>query len=193
MPEGAHHEDLRNLKAFRDYASRNAASWYQFVNGPRGCELGNGELHLVTGCDKTTSWGIASYNNNMQSDRTEDGPVLTFLTVAGDHRYPLRTTYSWEHDGMAEAKTWPEPDLDSGEDASESSWTTRLRNQTTFIRSFTIAVSDAIWNNLPFNLASEVETDTVELKPPPSSSSSSQSTLSSTCLLSTQARSSIAI
>lgn len=179
MPEGAHHEDLRNLKAFRDYASLHAASWYQFVNGPRGCELENGELHLVTGCDKTTSWGIASYNNTMQSDRTQDGPVLTFLTVPGDHRYPLRTTYSWEHDGMAESKTWPEPDLNGVEDDSGSSWTTWPRNQTTFIRSFTITVSDTIWKNLPFNLASEVETDTVELKSPPSSSSSSQSILSS--------------
>ena len=193
MPEGAYHEDLRNRKAFKDYATRNAASWYQFVNGPLGCELGNGELHLVTGCDKTTSWGIASYNNNMQSDRTQDGPVLTFLTVTGDHRYPLRTTYSWEHDGMAEAKTWPEPDFDSGEDASRSSWTTRLCNQTTFIRSFTIAVSDTIWKNLPFNLASEVETDTVELESPQSFSSSSQRALSSTCLLLSTPRSSIAI
>ncbi|KIJ99823.1 hypothetical protein K443DRAFT_157558 [Laccaria amethystina LaAM-08-1] len=61
MPQGTHDEDLRNVSRFRDYTSLHAESWYQYANGPCGREIGNAELHLVTGCDKKTLWGIAAY------------------------------------------------------------------------------------------------------------------------------------
>ncbi|KAF9526471.1 hypothetical protein CPB83DRAFT_724515, partial [Crepidotus variabilis] len=57
MPHGAQRVDLINTTTFQEYMSQNAESWYRFVNGPY-CRrnLSNGELHLVYGGDKSTSW-----------------------------------------------------------------------------------------------------------------------------------------
>ena len=61
MPRGARSEDLGNKATFRNYAAANVANWYRHVNGPRGLEAKNGEVRLVVGFDKTTSWGIATF------------------------------------------------------------------------------------------------------------------------------------
>ncbi|KAF8956508.1 hypothetical protein BDZ97DRAFT_1616431, partial [Flammula alnicola] len=56
MPEGAISQDLENIPRFRAYAAKHVDNWYRFVNGPRGREAKNGDVRLVVGCDKTTSW-----------------------------------------------------------------------------------------------------------------------------------------
>ncbi|KAJ7081759.1 hypothetical protein B0H15DRAFT_749167, partial [Mycena belliarum] len=58
LPHGAHVQKLENLGNLRQYASKNAESWYRHVNGARGRGLANGSLYLVTGCEKSRSWGI---------------------------------------------------------------------------------------------------------------------------------------
>ncbi|KJA19859.1 hypothetical protein HYPSUDRAFT_143195, partial [Hypholoma sublateritium FD-334 SS-4] len=63
VPEGAVALDLENVPRFRAYAAANVENWYRYVNGPRGREAKNGEVRLVIGCDKTTSWGMASVAN----------------------------------------------------------------------------------------------------------------------------------
>ncbi|EFI26919.1 hypothetical protein CC1G_15320 [Coprinopsis cinerea okayama7 len=112
LPEGAHHEDIRNLSKFREYAAHHAHSWYKFANGVCGREIENGELHLVTGCDKTANWGMAAFsgdqvksqgqeNQSQQQEHQQLGsaatsPVvtLTFTTQVGpDGESPV---YSWE-------------------------------------------------------------------------------------------------
>ncbi|KAJ7708866.1 hypothetical protein B0H17DRAFT_971465, partial [Mycena rosella] len=63
LPHGAQLEKLENLDNVRQYAAQNAESWYRYINGARGRGLGNGSLYLVTGCEKTQSWGMASFDN----------------------------------------------------------------------------------------------------------------------------------
>ena len=72
MPDGAFREDLQNITLFRDFAVENAESWYRFVNGPRGRDIRNGDLHLITGCDKTSSWGLAVYQNVQSEGNSSD-------------------------------------------------------------------------------------------------------------------------
>ncbi|KAF9260147.1 hypothetical protein L218DRAFT_873085, partial [Marasmius fiardii PR-910] len=55
-PNGAESVDCQNLAVFRDYAKRNAASWYRFINETLGMEVENGAIYFVTGFDKTDSW-----------------------------------------------------------------------------------------------------------------------------------------
>ncbi|KAJ6600527.1 hypothetical protein DFH09DRAFT_901283, partial [Mycena vulgaris] len=62
LPDGAHLQKLDNLEKMRTYAAKHAESWYTYVNGTRGRELANGDLYLVTGCEKARSWGMASYH-----------------------------------------------------------------------------------------------------------------------------------
>ncbi|KAI3610019.1 multiple ankyrin repeats single kh domain [Moniliophthora roreri] len=63
LPEGGICEDNQNENAFDNYAARNAISWYTHVNGVLGRCLGGNSLLLVTGVDKTTAWGVASFSH----------------------------------------------------------------------------------------------------------------------------------
>ncbi|KAJ7285279.1 hypothetical protein C8J57DRAFT_970135, partial [Mycena rebaudengoi] len=63
LPHGSLLEKLENLDSMRRYAAQYAESWYKYVNGVRGRGLANGGLYLITGCEKTKSWGIASFQN----------------------------------------------------------------------------------------------------------------------------------
>ena len=156
MPQGAYHEDLKNIRRFREYTLIHAESWYQYANGPCGREIGNGELHLVTGCDKTTSWGIATYSH-FQSKRAEDDVSLLRFNPVGNERqgrYSSHTRYEWDYEGVAEAKSGPEEDelVNLGINGSVPP-----RNQCTFIRSLTPAFGDEDWERLQLKVASSVK------------------------------------
>ncbi|KZP15418.1 hypothetical protein FIBSPDRAFT_750151, partial [Athelia psychrophila] len=60
MPHGAMGEDYDRIKDIRAYSIENAPSWYTFINGTLGREAPNGSLYVVTGCDKSATWGIAT-------------------------------------------------------------------------------------------------------------------------------------
>jgi hypothetical protein len=65
LPHGSHLEKLENLESMRRYAAKNAENWYKYINAPegRGRGLTNGFLYLITGCEKSQSWGMASFQN----------------------------------------------------------------------------------------------------------------------------------
>ncbi|KAJ7170938.1 hypothetical protein C8R43DRAFT_850961, partial [Mycena crocata] len=54
-----------NVESMRNYAAKNAETWYRYINAPkgRGCRLVNSFLYLITGCEKSQSWGMASFQN----------------------------------------------------------------------------------------------------------------------------------
>ena len=169
MPEGAFREDLRSTTLFRDFAAENAESWYQFVNGPCGWELGNGELRLVTGCDKTTSWGLAAYQNLQSEGDSSDshgGPLLRFRNTNDAGDYVPGTTYCWEHEGTAEVKAGPEFEFEPSNGVG-------ARNQCTFIRSHTIKLSEAGWARVQSTLVSALASRRASKAAQPPSTSSS--------------------
>ena len=155
MPQGAYQEDLKDLENFRKYATIHAESWYVYARG-RGRQVRNGELRVVTGCDKTTSWGIATYSH-LPSNRPEDNLCfLSFNPVGneGQGRHSSHTTYEWEHGGAAEAKSGPEEDelLDLGISGSVPP-----RNQCTFIRYLIPALGVDTWEDVELKVASLVK------------------------------------
>ena len=156
MPDGAFREDLRSSTLFRDFASENAESWYRFINGPCGWELGNGELRLITGCDKTTSWGLAAYQNIQSEGDSLDGlggPLLRFRNTSDAGDCTPSTTYYWEHEGTPEVKAGPEFEVDEDMPANGA----RSPNQCTFIRSHTIMLSEALWARVQSTLVSALD------------------------------------
>ncbi|KAJ7757757.1 hypothetical protein DFH07DRAFT_700158, partial [Mycena maculata] len=60
LPHGVHLKKLENLGKMQEYFARNAESWYRYSNNVRGRGLANGALYLVTGCEKSPSWGMVS-------------------------------------------------------------------------------------------------------------------------------------
>jgi len=180
MPQGAYHEDLKNIMTFREYVLNHAESWYVYAKG-RGRQVGNKELHVVTGCDKTTSWGIATYSH-LQSKRPEDNvSLLRFNPVDNERqrRQSSYTTYEWDYESVVEAKFGPEEEelVNLGVNGFVPP-----RNQCTFIRSLTPGIGVDDWERLESKVATLVK-DQASVRSPKSpfpSVSDAISSLSST-------------
>ncbi|KZP08598.1 hypothetical protein FIBSPDRAFT_938928 [Athelia psychrophila] len=66
MPDGACSIDYWGLNKLRSCAMQNGESWYEFIIDKHGMEAPNGSLYLVTGCDKSTTWGITAVSRNLE-------------------------------------------------------------------------------------------------------------------------------
>ncbi|KAJ7826499.1 hypothetical protein B0H14DRAFT_2517393 [Mycena olivaceomarginata] len=89
LPNGASRANLRPLDKFRNYAIKNAQRWYEFVNGSLERRVENGDLYLVTGMDKSSSWSIAAAEN-----QSEDCNISLKLKAA--QVGAVQTSYIWE-------------------------------------------------------------------------------------------------
>ena len=145
MPRGARSEDLGNLARFRKYAAANVANWYRYVNGPCGREAKNGDVHLVVGFDKTTSWGIATFANQTQHNSCR----LKFGPLEGD----AANTYTWsENSGVADVRAGPDSDesdeLRIGSDPPDI----QFENQCLFVRTLNVNLKDDVWADIHSSL-----------------------------------------
>ncbi|KAJ7683636.1 hypothetical protein B0H17DRAFT_1204942 [Mycena rosella] len=77
LPEGASREKLLPVETFRAHVKRYSHDWYKFA----GDRLpSSGFLFVVTGCDKTASWGIATASTASRAI----GVSLKFAVVGDD-------------------------------------------------------------------------------------------------------------
>lgn len=127
MPDGACSTEYRGLKELRSYAMRNGESWYEFVNDILGLEAPNGSLYLVTGCDKSTTWGLAAVSHGSSSNS-----IALRFTAAQSVQARASYTFSWETHCPAFVRTGP----DLGDDDSLP------QNQCLFVRGLKIRVRD---------------------------------------------------
>ncbi|KAJ7618629.1 hypothetical protein FB45DRAFT_169813 [Roridomyces roridus] len=125
LPDGASRTDLRSLQTFRDYALKHARRWYAFVNGTRGRMVESGDLYLVTGMDKSTSWSVA-----VVEDRSGTGRIQLKLKAAQIGSAGTSCAWEWEATSSC-ANSGPR------RQPGEEDWTD---NQTVFIRGFKVAV-----------------------------------------------------
>jgi hypothetical protein len=125
LPDGASRWDLRRLQLFRDYALRHAHNWYAFVNGILQRMVGNGDLYLVTGVTKSTSWSVAAVENH-----SGDRQISLKLKAAQIGNAGATWTWEWESGGSS---------VNSGprRRPGEVSW---RDNQTVFLRGFKVAL-----------------------------------------------------
>ena len=143
MPRGARSEDLGNKATFREYAAANVANWYRYVNGPRGREAKNGEVRLVVGFDKTTSWGIATFANQRQQNSCR----LKFGPLEGDSACPY-TWSQYSESGVADVKAGPNSDeTDELRIVSDPS-DVQFENQCLFVRTLNATLADDVWADI---------------------------------------------
>ncbi|KAJ7339211.1 hypothetical protein DFH08DRAFT_650453, partial [Mycena albidolilacea] len=119
--EGASRTDLRGKKKFRDYALR----WYAFVNSDLGRMVNNGDLYLVTGTDKSSSWSVAAFENH-----SEDCKLSLKLKAALVGSTGASCFWEWET-ANSFANSGPRPLPADGE---------RSENQTVFLRGFKVPI-----------------------------------------------------
>ena len=184
MPEGAISEDLENLPRFREYAAANVKKWYKYINGPLGREAKNGDVRLVVGCDKATSWGMAALSNTIRHSQLKFKPL--------DAQSPSSHScgYTWEYSGIANAKVGPdEVEMDElRESLNVSATPDKFLNQCLFVRTLNVALNHDDWESLNTGISigctTNVEHETGTSSHSPSSrsapSDSAQSTSSTT-------------
>ncbi|KAJ6459463.1 hypothetical protein C8R47DRAFT_139923 [Mycena vitilis] len=132
LPEGAPRQDLLPVESFRAHVRKHSDKWYQFARN----RLPPGEsLFVVTGCDKTTSWGIATVSTASGSV----GAAAKFALV-GIAEGTLAPKYKWEDFGSATVR------------ASSDTCSRRTENQCVFVRGFfvpkTIPILTSITNKI---------------------------------------------
>ena len=157
MPEGAYSEELSNFSSFRDYLVSHVVDWYKFIIGPCGREARNGDIRVVVGCDKTTSWGMATFSNYESSLSQDPKFLLKFCVLDGQqsHRNP-GSKYIWEHSGDASAELRMGPRRGENDELGETD-SNRLQNQCLFLRTLNVTLTDKVWNeNFP-HLVSEAD------------------------------------
>ena len=141
MPRGARSEKLGNLARFREYEAANIANWYRYVNGPRGREAKNGDIRLVVGFDKTTSWGIATFANQTQ----ENSCHFKFGPSDGDSA----STYTWsEYSGVADVRAGPDSDEIDELRIDSDPPDVQFENQCLFVRTLTVTLADDVWADI---------------------------------------------
>jgi hypothetical protein len=119
LPHGSQLYKLRSIGTVREYAATHAEDWFKYINVSRGREL-NGPLYLVTGCEKTASWGLASYYSLKKTFQ------LSFRQTSGSEKY------KWI--GNPAQKRYH-----NASQISDVPW-----NQTTFIQSLCISLRSEI-------------------------------------------------
>jgi hypothetical protein len=117
----------------RTYAAKHADSWYTYINGARGRGLENGDLYLVTGCEKARSWGIASYRTSREEFELRFKPTAN----AGTVYEPYRWSGTRGRRNPAKRKSYDPPPTDDPP-----------LNQTTFIHGWSISLPTGLWGKL---------------------------------------------
>ncbi|KAF9526002.1 hypothetical protein CPB83DRAFT_502993 [Crepidotus variabilis] len=96
MPHGATSKDFTMQNLLKHYVATHLENWYQYVNHRCHHDAKNGELRLVSGCDKTSSWGIATFRHqestlalqgakrmHFKPDRQGDGKTYVWSCLTG--------------------------------------------------------------------------------------------------------------
>ncbi|KAJ6595248.1 hypothetical protein DFH09DRAFT_1136493 [Mycena vulgaris] len=126
LPDGASRCDVRLRRRFEEYALKHAQRWYSFVNGQVGLGIDTGALYLVTGCDKTTSWNIAAFQ-----DRTDSGRITMKLTASECISAGFSYTWDWQNGSTDFTDSGPR------RRPGEEGWS---NNQTVFLRGYKVAI-----------------------------------------------------
>ncbi|KZP33705.1 hypothetical protein FIBSPDRAFT_669653, partial [Athelia psychrophila] len=142
--DGASSVDYRGLGKLCSYAMRNGESWYKFVNGELGLGAPNGSMCLVTGCDKSTTWRIASVPHGSSSNTI----ALSFTAAQS---VQARASYSFSKETNFPAFERAGPDL-GGDDPLP-------QNQCLFVRGLRIKVRE---NAVVRQLKGAVEVESIQ-------------------------------
>ena len=141
MPDGATSEDLENTDGICDLIANNATNWYEYVKVARGRrrKVKNGDIRVVVGVDKVSSWGIATSACNIAQT----------------------ASYEFKHDPIH--KYW-NCTAGSGRVGPQKSDIHDLiqdsivpKNQCIFVRSINFTLSGEMWNNFPSEAVEEAD------------------------------------
>ncbi|KAF9479611.1 hypothetical protein BDN70DRAFT_806738 [Pholiota conissans] len=184
LPDGAVALDLENIPQIRAYAAAHIENWYRYINGPRGCEAKNGEVRLVIGCDKATSWGMAAVAN-LSQHKTHYLKYCSVVNTGGSEAQPAPIPlYKWDYTGLAEARVGPDlneiADLKRDDD-SNVAVDGKYWNQCLFMRTLNLTLGEEVFEaiNREVEVALVVQMQQFQKSVGPSTATSSHRTIGS--------------
>lgn len=124
LPHGAVRYDTKKCPEYEGYALQQAESWYRYVNQTRRRGARNGSLYLVTGCDKSRSWGLAAVS------QLQEHSLMVKFSAGSLVQGTLGFHASWSRAGGVESRKYPPSNTE----------TVQLENQCVFARGFVIGL-----------------------------------------------------
>jgi hypothetical protein len=164
MPDGAFTEDLRNHKIMEKYVAANAKSWYEYVESDDcGRVIRNGDIRVVVGFDKVSSWGIATFASS-----SEEHVRFEFKGVSQNDGAPL--PYTWHCVGSGSGRVGP-PEEEIRDLLQNNTYP---RNQCVFVRTLNFELSGKFWDELAVHevRSSNLRNFIFDSKQPPNGASS---------------------
>ncbi|CAA7263331.1 unnamed protein product [Cyclocybe aegerita] len=164
LPEGATNLELKDIQALRRFIRRPdvVEGWYRYAIGHLGLSIQNGDLRVVTGTLKTTSWGMAV------TQESEARTLVSFRSQLDDDdddvdpsRFPDGAPqgsrkFSWvDCSGKFVAKIGPdEAEVDSLRTGAGAgvTMTGQFENQCLFLKALVARLSDKTWRALELEL-----------------------------------------
>ena len=132
LPDGATTQNLLNTRGVRSTISSNAKNWYTYARDTRGRDVKNGDIRVVVGVDKVSSWGIAT------SSCTTDQTASYVFKPDPIH------TYRWDCVGGS-GRVGPQK-IEIRDLVADN---TVPRNQCVFVRTINFTLSGKMWNDFP--------------------------------------------
>ncbi|KAJ7795634.1 hypothetical protein B0H14DRAFT_3888121 [Mycena olivaceomarginata] len=163
LPDGASRKDLRPKVIFRDYALKHAQRWYAFVTGKLHRIVDNGDLYLVTGTDKASSWSVAAGQNHSEDRKISLKLKATQIGSAG-----ISWVWEWQSGNYF---------ADSGPRTASAE---KTENQTVFLRGFKVTTRTSFLKKTSAKAISIVDSKPTDIFTKPGGFFSSQSRSTST-------------
>ncbi len=137
MPNGALSQDLLNRKSLNEYIAKNAEQWYEYTINTCGRHVANGDIRVVVGVDKVSSWGIATFASNAEERMR--------LEFKGTDDRAVANTYTWNCAGAC-GRVGPSEKEMRG--LSQETDEDLLQNQSVFVRTLNFSLSGRTWEGL---------------------------------------------
>ena len=137
MPDGAIAEDLMCRKSIKKYLAKNAETWYEFVREVRERDVDNGDIRLVIGSDKVSSWGIAT-----SACRVGEQVRLKFKDIGENQQ-----THRWRchGGGSLSGRVGPcDREMQGIINLQEADQSSPLQNQCVFLRTLNFDLSGGV-------------------------------------------------
>ncbi|KAF9036168.1 hypothetical protein BJ165DRAFT_618731 [Panaeolus papilionaceus] len=145
LPDGAISSDMENLRAWKKYMASHIESWYRYVNGRLGREAENGDIRLVVGVDKTSSWGMAVAGPGQQALNTQ--PSRLRFRPSMDDDSPVK--HKWDCTGVVETRAGPRQDVIQQLFSDATNQVVPVtQNQCIFIRTLNATLSEDTWDGI---------------------------------------------
>ena len=132
MPDGATTQNLLNTRGVRSIISSNAKYWYTYATETRGRDIKSGDIRVVVGIDKVSSWGIATSACNA-------GQTASYV-------FKHDPTHAYKWDCMGGSGRVGPLKVETHDLIEENAV---LENQCVFVRTMNFTLSGKIWNDFP--------------------------------------------